>query len=77
MGGCRKVVVSFKETKTRSIIKTMLWRVIAILNSYIILVLMISDSPIHNALLMNLTGFVVYYFYERTCNKIKIGRYKE
>ena len=50
---------------------------IAILNSYLILVLMISDTPIYNALLMNLTGFIIYYFYERVCDKIKAGRYEE
>ena len=69
--------MSFKETKTRSITKTVLWRLVAILNSYLILVLMISDKPMHNALLMNLTGFIVYYFYERTWDKIKKGRYEE
>ena len=69
--------MSFKETKTRSITKTIIWRMIAILNSYLILVLMISDTPIYNALLMNLTGFIIYYFYERVCDKIKAGRYEE
>ena len=69
--------MSFKETKTRSVTKTVVWRLIAILNSYLILILMISDKPIHNALLMNLTGFIVYYFYERTWDKIKKGRYEE
>ena len=69
--------MSFKETKTRSITKTIIWRMIAILNSYLVLVLMITDVPIYNALLMNLTGFIVYYFYERICNKIKAGRYEE
>jgi len=69
--------MSFKETKTRSITKTKIWRMIAILNSYLILVLVISDTPIYNALLMNLTGFIVYYFYERVCDKIEAGRYEE
>jgi len=69
--------MSFKETKTRSVTKTIVWRLIAILNSYLILILMISDKPMHNALLMNLTGFIVYYFYERTWDKIKKGRYEE
>lgn len=69
--------MSFKETKTRSVTKTVIWRLVAILNSYLILILMISDEPIHNALLMNLTGFIVYYFYERIWDKIKKGRYEE
>ena len=66
----------FKETRTRSITKTVLWRTIAILNSYLILVFMISEEPIYNALLMNLTGFIVYYFYERFWDRIKKGRYE-
>ena len=66
----------FKETKTRSITKTVIWRMIAILNSYLILVCMITDEPMYNALLMNLTGFIVYYFYERVWDKIKKGRYE-
>ena len=49
---------------------------IAILNSYLILVCMITDEPMYNALLMNLTGFIVYYFYERVWDKIKKGRYE-
>jgi len=74
MGDNRKIV--FKETKTRSITKTVLWRIVAVFNSYLILVLMISDQPMHNALLMNLTGFVVYYLYERIWDKVKKGRYE-
>lgn len=69
--------MSFKETKARSMTKTVIWRLIAILNSYLILVTMISDKPLNNALLMNLTGFIVYYFYERIWDKIKKGRYEE
>jgi uncharacterized membrane protein len=66
--------MSFKETKTRSVTKTILWRIVAILNSYLILLSGVSSEALMNALLMNLTGFFVYYFYERIWNKIKMGR---
>lgn len=65
----------FKETRTRSVVKTVLWRMIAIFNSYLVLVFMISDEPMHNALLMNLTGFIVYYFYERLWDNISKGKF--
>tara|TARA_Y100001937_G_scaffold128131_1_gene202649 strand:- start:1350 stop:1559 length:210 start_codon:yes stop_codon:yes gene_type:complete len=66
--------MSFKETKTRSVTKTILWRIVAILNSYLVLLSGVSSQALINALLMNLTGFFVYYFYERIWNKIKMGR---
>jgi uncharacterized membrane protein len=65
----------FKETRTRSIMKTVLWRVIAIFNSYLVLVFMVSDEPMYNALLMNLTGFIIYYFYERFWGNISKGKF--
>ena len=68
--------MAFVESKTRSFIKTFLWRIVAILNSYLILVCMFSDDPLNNALLMNLTGFFVYYFYARIWDKVKMGRYE-
>ena len=68
--------MAFVESKTRSFIKTFLWRIVAILNSYLILVCMFSEYPLNNALLMNLTGFFVYYFYERIWDKVKMGRHE-
>ncbi|HAW80358.1 MAG TPA: hypothetical protein DCX27_12005 [Balneola sp.] len=63
-----------EETKTRSVVKTIVWRIVAILNSYTILTCSITSSALKNALLMNLTGFFVYYFFERICNKIPHGK---
>lgn len=63
-----------EETKTRSVVKTIAWRIIAILNSYAILTCGITSGALKNALLMNLTGFFVYYFFERICNKIPYGK---
>ena len=65
----------FKETKSRSLIKSIGWRIIAIINSYIILAMYITDSPLYNAIVMNITGAVLYYVYERVCNNTSGGRY--
>ena len=64
------------ETKTRSLTKTVVWRLIAIVNSFAILVSAISTQPLYNAVLMNITGFLVYYFYERAWDKISWGKVK-
>lgn len=61
------------ETKKRSLFKTVLWRIIATLNSYLVLCIGIK-TILYSALLMNLTGFFIYYFYERVWTKIKWGR---
>jgi uncharacterized membrane protein len=64
----------FVETKKRTILKTFSWRVVAILNSFLVLTVNITDNNFLNALYMNITGFIVYYFFERIWNKIKYGR---
>ena len=65
----------FRETKKRSFIKAVGWRLIAVLNSYIVLIVYITDSPLFSALAMNITGAVLYYIYERGWNKSAHGRY--
>lgn len=67
----------FKETKKRSIYKALSWRVVAILNSWTVLALVITESSFWNAILMNLTGFFLYFGFERLWNKIKYGRIEE
>lgn len=64
----------FKETKTRSIAKSILWRLIATLNSFTILAIAFTEDPLENAICMNITGLLVYYLYERLWNKIKWGK---
>ncbi len=66
-----------RETKKRSFVKTFVWRIIAILNSFTVLALNMTDEPLKNALIMNLTGFVIYFSYERLFNKISWGRKNE
>jgi len=65
-----------KESKTRTTVKTIIWRLIATLNSFFVL-LYLNDSNkdnLYKAIYMNITGFFVYYFYERIWNFIKWGK---
>ena len=64
----------FKETKKRSIFKSISWRFVAILNSWTVLSLSYVESNILNALIMNLSGFVLFYVFERMWNSIKYGK---
>lgn len=50
---------------------------VAVLNSWVILSLSFSSSNLKNALLMNLTGFFAFYFFERLWSKIDYGRYHQ
>ena len=67
----------FKETRERSIRKSIGWRIVAVINSYIILAMYFTDSPLYNAITMNVTGAVLYYVYERLWNNSRKGRYLE
>jgi len=62
------------ETKKRTLIKTISWRLVAILNSFLVLTINITDSNIWNAIYMNMTGFVIYYAFDRIWSKINFGR---
>ena len=67
----------FKETRERSVRKSIGWRIVAVINSYIILAMYFTDSPLYNAIVMNITGAVLYYVYERLWNNSRKGRYLE
>jgi uncharacterized membrane protein len=67
----------FKETRQRSLRKSIGWRIVAVVNSYIVLSLYLTDSPLYNAILMNITGAILYYIYERVWNNTNDGRYIE
>ena len=64
----------FQETRSRSTKKSSSWRFIAFTNSWIILAFGLTDLPFWNAVIMNVTGMVLFYFHERIWNKIQIGR---
>ncbi|MGB7344379.1 MAG: hypothetical protein WBD20_09215 [Pirellulaceae bacterium] len=64
----------FVETRTRSLTKTFAWRCFAVLNSFTILTMLPEGTPLANALAMNLTGFCLFYLFERAWNLIDWGR---
>lgn len=67
--------MSVIETKIRTTIKAITWRLIAVVNSWAILSASIGQTNFQNAILMNITGFFAFYFFERLWNKISYGRY--
>lgn len=67
----------FKETKKRSIFKAISWRLVAVANSWTILSLVLTESNFWNAIIMNITGFFLFYIFERIWNQIKFGRIEE
>lgn len=64
-----------KETRKRTVFKSITWRMVAVINSWLILT-MVQDphSNFTKALVMNITGFLVFYLFERIWSKIKYGR---
>jgi hypothetical protein len=66
----------YEETKKRTLTKTMFWRMIATLNSYAILCIGLNNN-LKSAIIMNISGFFLYYIFERTFNKIKWGKIKK
>ncbi len=67
----------FRETRSRSTKKSFSWRLIAVTNSWVILASGLTDLAFWNAVIMNVTGMVMFYFHERIWNKIKMGKYNE
>ena len=66
----------FRETRSRSVRKSIGWRVIAFSNSWMILSLGLTEIPLYNAVIMNVLGIVYFYLYERFWNRIEHGKYK-
>ena len=67
-------MANIKESKKRTLFKTISWRVVATLNSWIILSVVMSGGNFTKAIIMNITGFVVFYFFERIWSRINYGR---
>ena len=61
------------ETKKRHIVKTISWRVLATTNSFLILSMGLGGN-LKNAIIMNVTGTLVMFFFERIWSKIDYGR---
>jgi hypothetical protein len=64
------------ETKKRHFVKIISWRVLATINSFLILSIGWSGN-LKNAIIMNITGMIVMYYFERIWSKINYGRYTE
>ena len=64
----------YYETRFRSFVKAVLWRIIAFLNSWLVLCFYNTDKNFNKALVMNITGLAIFYIYERVCNTIKQGK---
>ena len=60
----------YRETKARIWTKVIIWRLLATANSFMVLISALQDKPITNAILMNITGMAIYYWYERIWNNI-------
>ncbi len=67
-----------RENKKRSIFKSIVWRILATLNGWIVAYLFLHNlsSSFKIAIVGNVTGFMLYYIHERVWNKIKWGIYK-
>lgn len=65
-----------EETKARSALKSILWRVIAVLNNFAASYAYLGKigESITIAIIANIIGFALYYFYERIWNGIKWGK---
>jgi hypothetical protein len=62
------------ESKKRTLFKTISWRLVAILNSFLVLSFQITDSNFLNAIYMNITGFFIYFIFERIWSNVDYGR---
>ena len=62
------------ETKKRTLFKTVSWRVVAVINSWTILSMSFVESNFWNAIIMNISGFVFFYIFERVWASINYGR---
>jgi uncharacterized membrane protein len=62
------------ETKKRTIFKSLSWRIVAVMNSWTILSFGFIESNFWNAIIMNISGLVFFYAFERVWSKINYGR---
>lgn len=66
-----------RESRRRTLVKTISWRVVAVLNSYVALITFSQHGDLFKAVAMNVSGFLIYYLFERTWNGIGWGKYKD
>ena len=64
-----------KETKKRTMVKSISWRAVAIINSWLVLsIANVEYTNMTKALIMNFTGLLIFYIFDRIWSKIKYGR---
>jgi len=70
-----KSIVKLKETFKRTVVKTLIWRVIAILTTIILAVLLYNDlqKAATLGLADNIIKLVIHFIFERIWNKILWG----
>jgi len=71
-------VGNLKETRTRSIIKAVIWRVIALAVTYLVILLFTGniETSIIIALVANLLKTILYYALERLFQRLEWGLIK-
>lgn len=64
------------ETKTRTLVKSVTWRIISIINGVLSAYFFLGTwgASISISLLANLIGFILYFIHERIWNKIEWHR---
>ena len=64
------------DSKTRSLVKTVSWRIIALTTAFLIPWIITSDLilSVQISITLNLFNMVLYYIHERTWNKIGWGK---
>lgn len=70
--------MNYHETRTRSILKAIVWRLLVIISDSIVIYLLTRRADITAALvtITNLTSTLLYYGHERVWNSIRWGRQK-
>ncbi len=74
-----------KVTKNRSILKTISYRIVGLINTFIIIFFVISygsenfdvTSPFYVALIVFILIMITYYFHERVWNLYKYGKFNK
>jgi uncharacterized membrane protein len=63
------------DSKTRSIIKSLTWRIIAVINGCLVAYLFLGNisQSLCIGIVGNVTGFILYYLHERIWNKVNWG----
>ena len=63
-------------SKSRSLVKSLSWRVIAIITTFVSIYIITGklEFALQGTILTNTVNFILYYAHERGWNKVKWGR---